>query len=204
MMLLPNPKLVVTGGKDTFYYAFNPASLGKFVTPTTNYANIVQRVKLAGNHVHTPVYWNGPSGPTIYHWGEGGALAAYRFNGTMLSATPATQYTGDLPTHPGGGLSLSSNGVTPGTGVLWATFTSAKIDTVHGGDAWHNLVPGAFYAFDANNLTMPIWSSLTNKARDDIGILAKFNCPVVANGKVYLGTRGAPDGGKLLVYGLLP
>jgi hypothetical protein len=79
------------------------------------------------------------------------------------------------------------------------------------GDAWHYLVPGVFYAFDANNLTTPIWSSATNKTRDDLGLRAKFNAPTVANGKVYVASQVAPmsdtastAAGKLQIYGLLP
>ena len=117
------------------------------------------------------------------------------------------------PTHPGGTLSLSANGATAGSGVLWATFTSTKVDTTsgHQGDAWHYLVPGVLYAYDANTLTTPIWTSTANKARDDLGLLAKFNAPTVANGKVYVGSQVAPQSdtsstaaGKLQVYGLLP
>jgi hypothetical protein len=79
------------------------------------------------------------------------------------------------------------------------------------GDAWHYLVPGALYAFDANNLSTPLWMSTTNKARDALGVLAKFNAPTVANDKVYVASQVAPPsesasttGGKIQVYGLLP
>jgi len=34
--------------------------------------------------------------------------------------------------------------------------------------------------------------------------LGKFTAPVVANGKVYVVSQSAPDGGKLLAYGLRP
>ena len=94
-----------------------------------------------------------------------------------------------------------------------ARFRDSLIDTTsgHQGDAWHYLVPGAFYAFDAGNLATPIWTSTANKARDDLGLLAKFNAPTVANGKVYVASQVAPmsdtsstAAGKLQVYGLLP
>jgi hypothetical protein len=203
VMVLPSPKVLVGGGKDGKFYILDPANMGKYV-PGTSYANILQSFSPGGTHVHVPIYWNGPSGPTLYVWTESSALRAFRFNGMLVNTTAVSTYSGASPTHPGGILSLSSNGTTAGTGVLWATFTSATIDPNNGGDAWHNLVPGAMYAFDASNLTTPIWMSTTNKARDDLGILAKYNAPMVANGKVYLGTNAKPDGGKLLVYGLLP
>jgi hypothetical protein len=203
-LLLPNPPILVAGGKDGNYYSFDPANLGKYNPPSTN--SIIQAFSIGGgNHVHAPIYWDGPAGPTLFNWSEGSSLRAFHFNGMMLVTTPVSQYTGASPTHPGGILSLSSNGTVAGTGIVWASLTSAAIDTTGtAGDAWHNLVPGAMFAFDASNLTTPIWTSLQNKARDDIGIFAKYNIPVVANGKVYLGTSGKPDGGKLQVYGLLP
>ena len=79
------------------------------------------------------------------------------------------------------------------------------------GDAWHYVVPGVLYAFDAANQATPIWTSTANKARDDLGSLAKFNAPVVANGKVFVASQIAPAsdyattaGAKIQVYGLLP
>jgi hypothetical protein len=204
VMVLPNPRVLIGGGKDAKFIVLDPANMGKYVQGTS-YANILQGFPLTGTHIHLPVYWNGPSGPTLYVWTESSALRAFRFNGMLINTTAVSQYTGELPTHPGGVLSLSSNGSTMGSGILWATLTSATIDTDAGiGDAWHRLVPGAMYAFDANNLAVPIWTSLANKARDDLGILAKFNAPMVANGKVYVGTN-APAGtasGTLRVYGL--
>jgi hypothetical protein len=198
-VLLPSPRLLVAGGKDGNFYVIDPANMGKF-SATSN--NIVQQFQPGTGHIHGgPVYWNGPSGPTLYMWSEASPLRAFQFTGNKINTTPITEFAGDSPTHPGGILSLSSNGAMTGTGILWVTFTSATIDPATKGDAWHNLVPGAFYAFDATDLTMPIWKSTTNPA-DSIGTFAKFNPPVVANGKVYLATQGKPDGGKLLVYGL--
>jgi hypothetical protein len=197
-VLLPKPRLLVAGGKDGNFYVIDPANMGRFNAQSNK---IVQQFQPGSGHIHGgPVYWNGPAGPTLYMWSEGSPLRAFQFAGTRINTTPVTEFAGDSPTHPGGILSLSSNGATPGTGVLWATFTSATIDPTTSGDAWHNLAHGVLYAFDASNLTTPIWKSSTNPA-DDIGIFAKFNPPIVANGKVYLGTQAQNDGGRLLVYG---
>jgi hypothetical protein len=200
-ILLPNPRVLVAGGKNGHFFVLDPANMGKF-NPVSN--TVIQDFSPGVGHIHGPVYWNGPSGPTLYAWAEASPLRAFRFTGNQINTTPVSQFTGDHPTHPGGVISVSSNGTMPGTGILWATFTSTTIDPVGKGDAWHHLVPGVLYAFDAADLTTPIWKSVTNATRDDIGIFAKHNPPVVANGKVYLATQGIPDGGKLLVYGLLP
>ena len=55
-------------------------------------------------------------------------------------------------------------------------------------------------AFDAGDVTHELWNSNQNAARDSIGRFAKFVCPTVANGKVYIATFS----GKLDVYGILP
>jgi hypothetical protein len=209
-VLLPSPKVILMGGKDGFLEVLDPANLGKFNAGSNS---IIQQFTVGGHSHGGPVYWNGPSGPTVYIWPEKSSLRAFRFNGNKITTTAVSSFTGETPTHPGGTLSLSSNGATAGSGVLWATLTSARIDTSSGqmGDAWHYLVPGALYAFDANNLGTPIWMSTTNKTRDALGVLAKFNAPTVANGKVYVASQVAPPsdsastaGGKIQVYGLLP
>jgi len=213
-VLLPNPAVIVMGGKDGFLNVLDPMNLGKYRAGSTQSANqVIQQVSVGGHSHGGPVYWNGPAGPTIYVWPEKQSLRAYHFNGNKLATPPASQYAGDSATHPGGTLSLSANGASAGTAILWATFSSSQVDTKsgHAGDAWHYIVPGALYAFDASNLVMPIWTSIANKARDDLGNLAKFNPPTVANGKVYVASQVAPmsdssstAAGKLQVYGLLP
>jgi hypothetical protein len=78
---------------------------------------------------------------------------------------------------PGGELSLSSNGTTPGTGILWVAQPL--------NDASQATVSGILQAYDATNLTNELWDSLL-VAGDDCGAFAKFASPTVANGKVYL------------------
>jgi hypothetical protein len=200
-VLLPSPKVIVMGGKDGYLNVLDPTNLTKFNAS----GNVIIQSISAGGHSHGgPVYWNGPSGPTIYFWSEGSSLRAYRFSGNRLNTTAVSQYTGQTPTHPGGILSLSADGATAGTGVVWATLTSMTIDPATMGDAWHKIAVGALYAFDAGDLSKPIWTSTANQSRDALGNLAKFNAPVVVNGKVYVASLLSPDGGKIAVYGLMP
>jgi outer membrane protein assembly factor BamB len=78
------------------------------------------------------------------------------------------------------------------------------------------------YAYDATSLTAPIWSSpltgSSSTSNDVAGNAVKFTVPTIANGKVYVGTRGSNSGaayvsacsgssatnacGELDVYGL--
>jgi hypothetical protein len=55
-------------------------------------------------------------------------------------------------------------------------------------------------AYDASNLTFLLYGSdQAPGARDTLDFAAKFSVPLVANGRVYVGSMG-----KLTVYGLLP
>ena len=54
------------------------------------------------------------------------------------------------------------------------------------------------YAFDADNLSEPIYTSEQNDKRDRAGMATRFVIPLVVNGHVYFGAREAVE-----IYGLL-
>jgi len=94
---------------------------------------------------------------------------------------------------PGGLLSLSANGTNAGSGIVWGS-----VNTV--ANANGATVAGTLHAYDAQNVGTELWNSDMVSGRDAVGNFAKFCCPTVANGKVYLPTFS----NRLNVYGLLP
>jgi hypothetical protein len=129
----------------------------------------------------------------MYNWSVGDSLKAWGFNGSTFAPIPVSQGAATGQAFPGGYLTLSANGETAGTGVIWAS-------TAAGGDAENNPpVPGILHAYDASNLTNELWNSTQNAFRDAVGNLAKFTPPLVSNGRVYMATWS----NRVAVYGLL-
>jgi hypothetical protein len=193
-MLLPDTNLIVGGGKEGVMYLLDRDNMGHF--RSGNNGQIVQsfQASSAARMNGAPVYWNSPTyGPAIYVWPAGDPLKVFRLVGGRFT-TPASAQSSALaaPGMPGGMLSLSANGGTAGTGILWATMSRA-------GDANHTTQPGILRAYDAGNVTRELWTSQQNAARDSLGNFAKFTPPTVANGKVFVATLS----NKLAVYGLI-
>ena len=159
----------------------------------------------AGHIMGGPVYWPRPAtvgGSRLFNWSENSELRMYAVDETALTPVQLPELAKSAYVqagHPGGIISLSANGSTPGSGIVWASTYDAS-RTYHVGlgttGALIDLVPGVLRAYSATDLT-PIWSSLNN-AGDAVGTFAKFNPPTVANGRVYL----ANFSGQVLAYGL--
>jgi hypothetical protein len=193
-LLIPNTNLVIGGGKEGVMYVLDRNNLGHF--RSGNNGQIVQsfQASSAARMNGAPVFWDGPTyGPAIYVWPAGDPLKVFRLVGGLF-ATPASAQSSALaaPGMPGGILSLSANGATAGTGILWAALSRA-------GDANHTPQPGILRAYDAGNVTRELWNSQQNAARDTLGNFSKFSPPTVANGKVFVASLSR----KVVAYGLI-
>jgi hypothetical protein len=210
-VLLPGtPKRIVGGGKQGVLYLVDPTNMGRHAAPTTgpdcNNPNIVQQVSAFGavvedDHTHfgnihgSPVFWNGPDVARIYAWGENNHLKAFKYSQGRLQDVDAPQQSAFRPPNgmPGGMLALSANGSTAGTGILWA------VVPLNGDANRQRGVTGLVLAFDAQDVSRTLWTSEQFSDRDRLGLFAKFNPPVIANGKVFVPTYG--DEEPLRVYG---
>jgi hypothetical protein len=156
------------------------------------------------HHIHgTPVYMERATSGIVYIWGENESLKAYNFDfatrritsfrgqGTQLASGNMDPPGG----MPGGRLVVSSNGTAPGTGVVWGVYPTQ-------GNANSAVVHGALVAYDATTVIngtkmKQLFHSDANPA-NGMGNFAKYSTPVVANGKVYVGTFS----NKVVQYGL--
>jgi hypothetical protein len=96
--------------------------------------------------------------------------------------------------YPGASLAISANGGS--NGILWAIQRN--------GDCGVKLTcasaaPGVLKAYSAADLGTVLFSSDQIPSRDGFDFATKFSVPLVANGKVFVGSMG-----RLTVYGLLP
>lgn len=200
-MLIPDTELLVGGGKEGKFYLLDRNHLGRFNAKDDS--QIVQSFYVSQNHhIHGgPVHWSGPEGSWIYVWPENDYLRAYRLIDGHFQTEPISQSTttsptgtpGGAPGMPGGMLSISANGDSPGSGILWAShpYNASSLNAV---------VQGIVRAYDASDLTRELWNSKMNEGRDDVGNFAKFCPPTIANGKVYVASFSK----VLVAYGLLP
>jgi len=168
--------LAVGAGKDQKIYVVNRDSMGKF-NPQSN-AAIYQEIDGAIGAVYSmPAYFNN----TIYYGAVNDALKVFPIANARLAAAASVQSATIFP-YPGTTPSISANGNT--NGIVWAVENSS---------------PAVLHAFDAANLQELYNSNQAANGRDHFGNGNKFITPLVANGKVYIGTPGA-----VAVFGLLP
>jgi len=196
----PHPHLIIGGGKSQVLYLLDRTNMGHFTSGGPD--KVVQTLNVSEADFSTPAFWQN----TLYFFGFNGPGLAYTFlpasdtfNPSVASATTASF------SFPGSSPSVSSNGNS--NGIVWMidAHTSGTGDN---GPA--SAGPAVLHAFDATNLGTELWNSSQVPA-DAAGNAVKFTVPTVANGKVYVGTRGNDTTlgagtifGEVDVYGLKP
>jgi hypothetical protein len=171
-------QLAVGAGKDGHIYVANRNLMGKF--NTNNDSAIYQEIDsngLGGGVWSVPAYFNSK----VYYGAVSDHLRAFSIANAKLS-TPAASMSAESFGYPGTTPSISANG--NANGIVWAV---------------ENNGGGVLHAYDATNLATELYNS--NQAANNRDHFAdnKFITPMIANGKVYVGT---PNG--VAVFGLLP
>ena len=175
-----HPHLLVGDDKYGDVYLVDRDNMGHYNSANNN--QIVQYLSqgISGGCWTSPVYFNG----SVYICGAGSVINAFHITNGLLSTTPYAKST--VTVQGFGGIPvISANGVN--NAILWLIDTSGS-----GGGT-----PGILEAYNATNLTQELYNSGDAGASNASGPAVKFSVPVVANGKVYIGTQNS-----LVVYGL--
>jgi hypothetical protein len=168
--------LAVGAGKDNKIYVVDRDSMGKF-NPNfnTNWQTLIGT--LAGGVWGSAAYYNG----VVYYGGMGDSLKSLPITNAQLATTAATHSATTFP-YPGATPAISANGTA--NGIVWAL---------------ENGTIGALHAYDASNLGREFYNSNQAGSRDQWGPGNKFITPMIAAGKVFVGTQTG-----VAVFGLLP
>jgi hypothetical protein len=169
--------LGVGAGKDGHIYVVNRDLMGKF--NTSNDSGIYQEIDsngLNGGVWSMPAYFNN----VVYYAASGDILRAFSISNAKLVAPASSQSAVNFP-YPGGTPSISANGTS--NGIVWVV---------------QNNGGGVLRAYDATNLATELYDSNQAANSRDHFSDNKFITPMIANGKVYVGT---PNG--VIVFGML-
>lgn len=168
--------LALGAGKDGHIYVVNRDAMGKFNSSTNNIYQELTGV-LGGGVFSMPAYFNG----TVYFGAVGDAIKAFKITNAKLANGPGSQ-TSNSFSYPGTTPSISANGTS--NAIVWAAENSS---------------PAVLHAYDAGNLHELYNSNQASNGRDHFGNGNKFITPMIANGKVFVGTTNSVG-----VFGLLP
>jgi hypothetical protein len=136
-------------------------------------------------------YWSSPAyfstGATSYVYmagttavsGVGDYVKQYTLSNGQLVTPPFAMSPAVLP--DGGTPSISANGTT--NGIVWVAERQESLDTQIGKK------PPLLLAYPATDVGTLLYSSAQNPGRDTPGLETKFMVPLVANGRVYIGTQ---------------
>ncbi len=179
--------LAVGAGKDAYIYVVNRDSMGKY--NSSNDKAIYQKLNdpngnatgqpaLGGEVYSMPAYFNN----VVYYGASGDVVRAFPISNAMLATQPSSVTTASFG-HGGCTPGISANGTS--NGIVWCINAQST---------------GVLYAFDAANLGQELYDSNQAGSRDQFpdNDSDKFVTPLIANGKVYVGT---PTG--VVVFGLL-
>lgn len=180
VLLLPDqpgshPHELIAEGKEGTVYVLDRDNMGQLCTSCTSGDNqIVQELFHAvGPETGTPVYWNN----TVYFTGQHTPVQAYALNQGQLVTPPVAQ---SIKLAGGGHASITSNG--SASGILWFINGNSTL-----------------WAMDAVTLKVLYTSTQAANGRDKLPTLAHFATQIVADGRLFVGTRDS-----LVGYGLLP
>src|SRR5450432_208836 len=188
IVLVPGADLMVTAHKSGRIVLLRKNTTVSGVYDENDATNFLGYINVgAGNESHSSLsYYGGTAKQFIYQFSEESNVSAYPVD-VSTPGLGAPVINSSVPTNvgfQGGFLSISSDGASDPSAILWVThFTNTG---------------GTLHALKADDVTKELWNS-DGVAVDHLGTYAKMNCVTIANGKVYAPTFS----NALNVYGLL-
>ena len=175
--------LLTSAGKEGRIYVLNRDNLGHYSpgADTGAYQSVSKSAGgIASGLFGCPAFFESAvHGPTLYFSAIGDHPKAFVLDAAgRLPAAPTSQ-AATVFGYPGAVPSISANGGTDG--IAWMLQDTATL-----------------HAFDAENLATELYTSDQNATRDALGSYVKFTTPIIAQGRVYVGTND-----HLVAYGLL-
>jgi hypothetical protein len=197
----PHQHLVIGGGKEGNLFLLDRDNLGGYgASASPADSNAVQKFSIGNPIFSTAAFWNN----ALYIAGIFGPVKSFSFNTTtgLFNTAATSQSPGSNYGFPGATPSISATG-SSSNGIVWALYNGQYCTQQSSACG-----PTVLHAYDATNLATELWNSGSTA-----GNAVKFTVPTIANGKVYVGTRGNNTGGaasststpgELDVFGLLP
>jgi hypothetical protein len=171
--------LLVVAGKAAKVYMLDRDNLGQSQPSGDN--QIVQSFQSDGRlSLNTPAFWNNH----LYFGWLSGPVESFAYNPAtqQISSTPSSTTLPFDVGYPGATVSISANGNLDG--IVWVLRNDGAYADLR--------------AYSATNLHFELYSSEDSPSRDQSGPSVTFGIPTVADGYVFVGTRGELD-----IYGLL-
>jgi hypothetical protein len=170
--------LAVGAGKDANIYVVDRDNMGKFNVSSNN--AVYQEIPngLRGSVFSMAALFNN----AVYYAAVGDYLKAFPITNALLATTPASESSTTFG-RPGATPSVSSNGSQ--NGIIWAVENQSGAGVLH--------------AYNPASLGTELYDSDQAANSRDHFSDNKFIAPMIANGKVYVGTPTS-----VAVFGLLP
>ena len=203
LILLPDsagtaeyPHILMGCGKNGAIYVIDRDNMGQFNSSSDSQIiqellNVVGGTQVSDNGstyvencYSSPAYWQG----YVYWGGVNDSLKMFNFTNGLMSASAAS-HSSEVYQYPGASPMVSANGSSQG--IVWTIENNGSFTSQD-----HTGTTAILHAYDATNLATELYNS--NQVPSDVaGAPVKFTMPVVANGKVYVGTQST-----VAVYGL--
>ena len=168
---------VASGKQNANIYVVDRDNMGKFNASADQiYQELVGAIA-GGGEFAKPSYFN----KTVYYGAVSDNLKAFPITNALLASAPSSQSNIQFA-YPGTTPSISAANTTGG-GIVWAVENNSS---------------GVLHAYDATNLGTELYNSGQAAGGRDQFADNKFITPMVANGRVYVGTPNS-----VAVFGLL-